>query len=79
MCIYIFQIYGPTHIYAPVPLPCRPLTRPPLQAAEPRDYVPPNPHNPFASAASPPTNPFSAGFTQEAVQPTSQQYTQGQY
>ncbi|XP_069982129.1 vesicular glutamate transporter 1 [Penaeus vannamei] len=49
------------------------------QAAEPRDYAPPNPHNPFASAAPPPTNPFSAGFTQEAVQPTSQQYTQGQY
>nr|XP_027237882.1 vesicular glutamate transporter 1-like [Penaeus vannamei] len=48
-------------------------------AAEPRDYAPPNPHNPFASAAPPPTNPFSAGFTQEAVQPTSQQYTQGQY
>lgn len=56
-----------------------PLTRPPLQAAEPSDYATQNPHNPFSSAAPPPTNPFSAGFTQEAVQPTSQQYTQGQY
>ncbi|XP_068240565.1 uncharacterized protein [Palaemon carinicauda] len=47
------------------------------------DYTTSNPHNPFAASAAaapaPVSNPFSGGFSQEAVQPQPGQYTQGQY